>query len=716
MVWAVERLQKACDRTEKVAIWGDFDADGVTATAVLWEGLGQFFPQPEQLTYFIPNRLTESHGLSVSGIDRLADWGCQLIVTCDTGSANHPEIEYAHRLGMEVIVTDHHTLPTERPRAVAIINPRCLESNHPLANLSGVAVAYKLVEALYQTLPQLTHRPLADLLDLVAIGLIADLVNLTGDCRYLAQRGIERLQRHLPNRKTSQKSSNRPGLARLLELCKRSGDRPTDISFGLGPRINAVSRIHGDASFCVELLTSQDPRRCRQLAEETELANARRKVLQKDVFHQVSQKLEQIDLSTTRVIVLADSQWPVGVLGLVAGQVSQHYNRPTILLTMDPDMSDSGGLAPRLARGSARSVNQIDLYSLVDDQSHLLYSFGGHPFAAGLSLPVDNIPLFIEAINRQLRQQQLETSNHPVIQADLTVTVAELGQGLFRELKLLEPSGMGNPTPKLLIQNVWFENVWNRKIKDWRGGKLAYIKTEFEIWDDSLNVGFPGVWWGHYKEDAPAGRCDAIAELDFNTYHKRYEIRLVAVRSASGAGSTRRSLPSVDWLVDQRLEVGSPPAAMLAITQCPASWDELSHWIRQAAQTQQPLAIAYPAPTLSPPQTVWIQLLGIAKHLSRTGKSASFQQMQEKLAISALTLQLGLHSLSQLGFKVSSSDQTVHIQSTPDTFSLAAEESAQTAISQFLEALQEERFRRQYFYQAPFSILQEVAGRIAARD
>jgi single-stranded-DNA-specific exonuclease len=175
------------------------------------------------------------------------------------------------------------------------------------------------VEALYQTLPS-PQQPLEDLLDLVAIGLIADLVQLKGDCRYLAQRGIEKLQQYL---KQPPEQRRRPGVGRLLELCRKSGDRPTDISFGLGPRINAVSRIQGDASFCVQLLTSRDVQQCNQLAEDTELANTRRKSLQKDVSYQVTQKLKQLDLSTTSVIVLEDFQWPVGVLGLVAGQVAQ---------------------------------------------------------------------------------------------------------------------------------------------------------------------------------------------------------------------------------------------------------------------------------------------------------------------------------------------------------------------------------------------------------
>ena len=179
---------------EKIAIWGDFDADGITATAVLWDGLGEFFKQNIELIYYIPNRLKESHGLNNQGIDNLAKQGCKLIVTCDTGSTNIEEIIYAKQLGIDVIVTDHHTLPTERPPVAAIINPRYFSREHQLFNLSGVAVAYKLVEALYQSLPNVAKHPLEDLLDLVAVGLIADLVQLSGDCRYLAQLGIQRLQ------------------------------------------------------------------------------------------------------------------------------------------------------------------------------------------------------------------------------------------------------------------------------------------------------------------------------------------------------------------------------------------------------------------------------------------------------------------------------------------------------------------------------------------
>jgi single-stranded-DNA-specific exonuclease len=234
MAQAVTRIKQAFDAGEKVAIWGDFDADGITATAVLWEGLGQFFPQDRQLVYYIPDRLTESHGLSRHGIDLIND--CKLIITCDTGSTNAVEIAYANSLGIDVIVTDHHALPEERPTVVAIINPRYLDSSHPLYHLSGVAVAFKLVEALYEVMPDgQPVEPLENLLDLVAIGLVADLVQLVGDCRYLAQRGIEVL-----------KHKRRPGIRYLLEYCKKAGDRAIDISFGIAPRLNSISRIWGD--------------------------------------------------------------------------------------------------------------------------------------------------------------------------------------------------------------------------------------------------------------------------------------------------------------------------------------------------------------------------------------------------------------------------------------------------------------------------------------
>ncbi|MGD1898557.1 MAG: single-stranded-DNA-specific exonuclease RecJ [Phormidesmis sp.] len=740
MLWAVDRLIVARDRTEKVAIWGDFDADGITSTAVLWDGLRQFFPHDHQLTYFIPNRLKESHGLSMVGIAQLSAQGVGLIVTCDTGSTNPTEIEYARSLGMDVIVTDHHTLPAQRPAVVAIVNPRALPPEHAMASLSGVAVAYKLIEALYEKLPDVPKRPLSELVDLVAIGLIADLVELKGDCRYLAQIGIAQLQTHL---KATQPT--RPGVAKLLTLCRRAGDRPTDISFGLGPRINAVSRIYGEASFCVELLTSQDAERCRELAGKAELANARRKALQSDVLQQVNRQLEHRDMSTMSVIVLFDAQWPVGVLGLVAGQVAQQYGRPTILLSQDiseqdiseQDISEqdiSGSDKPEqsvLIRGSARSVNQIDLYDLVDAQSHLLTGFGGHPFAAGLSLPLENLSLFRAAINQQYRQKMGPAVSVPVVKADLVVTVSELGKDLFQELKLLEPCGMGNPVPKLLIENCWFDNVWHQKLKDRMGSKVGYIKANFQLCDKSGPEGTtaqcPGLWWGHYKDDLPPGRWDVVAELDYNSHprSRRYEVRLIAIRpavkseTADAIASKDRVRPNsvrADWLLDFRRDRTIPGEAApavetaLVLDQCPVQWQDLRLWQHQSEQTAQPLALAYEPPTTVDPIEKWKQLLGIAKYLSREQVAVSRERLGARLLLSDRTLTLGFSALERAGFEVKRSAIDIRFGYSAKNAQLSdspADSSArEAALGRFLLAIQEETFRRQYFYQAPVSTLQ----------
>ncbi|MEL6927549.1 MAG: single-stranded-DNA-specific exonuclease RecJ [Cyanobacteria bacterium J06600_6] len=712
MAQAIARLKQARERAEKVTIWGDFDADGITSTSVLWDGLGQFFAQHLQLDYYIPNRMTESHGLNCAGIRRLSTAGTKLIVTCDTGSTNLEEIAYATELGVEIIVTDHHTLPDLRPEVTAIINPRYFEPEHPLHNLSGVAVAYKLVEALYEALPDVPCQPIENLWDLVAIGLIADLVKLQGDCRYLCQIGIQQLRKQV-----NPATMTRPGVAKLLSYCKRSGDRPTDISFGLGPRINAVSRIHGDASFCVELLTSKDESRCSYLAEEAELANTRRKSLQKDTIAKVKKKLEQLDLSTTSVIVLEDPQWQGGVLGLAAGQIAQEYGRPTVLLSSDaspgqhtsPNSDRPAAHSEIMARGSARSVNGIDLYQLVKSQADLLHRFGGHPFAAGLSLPLSNLNLFREGINQQLQQQTNINDLMPQVDIDLVVTVADLGQDLFDELRQLEPYGMGNPVPKLLIKNCWFKNAWNKNIQDNRGKKIQYIKTTFNIWDDSSSQGFPGIWWGHYKDEIPVtGKCEAIAELDFNTFSKRYEIRLISLRLASASCSTRGENLS-HQLIDHR---GDPQAVdNLAIPleqasvlhQCPDSWSEIRKEYRQAVQSDRTLVLAYTDGELEDVPAVWQQLIGIAKYLTRTQKSVTKLQIQSKLQIGDRTFALGLKALSAAGFEYQLAQNKYQF-----SFSeFPVSHQLPSRIKSLEIAIQEERFQQQYFCQVPLPVISQ---------
>lgn len=734
MTWAIARLCLARDQGESVAIWGDFDADGITATSVLWDGLGQFFARPDRLCYTIPDRLTDSHGLNHHGLKQLADSGVSLVVTCDTGSTNLEEIAAAKELGLEIIVTDHHTLPDVRPDVVAIVNPRYFDPHHPLYHLSGVAVAYKLVEALYDALPTVATEPLEHLLDLVAIGLIADLVELRGDCRYLAQIGIAQLQRQ-----SDPQTATRPGVAKLLDLCKRTGDRPTDISFGLGPRINAVSRIYGDASFCVELLTSRDRSRCHELALQAEDANTRRKELQRSVLERVKARLMSIDLSTTRAIILEDPGWAGGVLGLTAGQLAQEYGRPTILLSRDRDDPDLDP-ATVLVRGSARSAGGIDLYQLVKSQASLLGRFGGHPFAAGLSLPLANLRLFQAEIERQLALQLGDRLRLPdILEADLVVTVSELGRDLFRELKAIEPCGMGNPAPRLLIHRCWFENVTNRNIRDRSGKAVRYIKTHFELWDegyDDHNVnGFPGVWWGHYQDELPTGKCDAIVELDFNPHHDRYEVRLLAVRPWQAASEPSSVSPETIKLLDWRdrppsPEITDPSLANLAViprlTHCPTRWHELHTRLRRL-QLRHPnathLALAYTQPETPDPDRLWRELVGIAKYLCHHHDTIPYVRLCYRLDLSGFVLDRGLEALKTYGFSVIQQDDCLRFTlpdhladrltdqpanpsaNQPTTHRFTVQEKTE-ALDQFHAAIVEQQFQRQYFVRVNLTEIQ----------
>lgn len=721
MSLAVERITQARAEQEKVAIWGDFDADGVTATAVLWEGLGQFFRQNEQLVYYIPNRFTESHGLSERGLAQLQAQGCRLIITCDTGSSNLAEIRYAAGLGMDVIITDHHTLPPYRPAVTAMINPREFPDDHPLRHLSGVAVAYKLIEALYAEFPDIPQQPLESYLDLVAIGLIADLVELQGDCRYLAQTGIEQL-----------KLQQRPGLAALLKNARQKGDRPTDISFGLGPRINAVSRIHGDAGLCVELLTTQNRKRAMELAQAAELANDRRKALQKTIIHQAEKEIACLDLSTTYVIVLMHPQWSVGLVGVAAGQLAQKYGRPVILLRAEGiELEDNEigeldlGAEPsfidfsrqelppsELAIGSARSVGGIDLYELLNQHLHLFHRFGGHPFAAGLSLPVQNVPLLQEALNQALGQRWGgQSPPEPTIPIDLDVTVVDLGPDLFRELKLLEPYGLGNPGVTLRVQGVEIEKPWRNGLKDIQGRSQNYSFVTFTLVDPQSGHQAAGIWWEHQPQDIPAGLCDLVGELNFNTRDNKYIFQVSDLQLAP-YGIIQSSSGGRLSILDYRYRPTPPlPKPVLTLKTPPQTWTEWRQWLSQAQQAAIPLALIYGHPPRTTPTQAWQGLVGITKYLSRTGAKIGLDRLQTELGISELALTTGLDTLTALGVKI-----YVHPQpdARPD-ISCRYPQDIQVnpqAVEQFALTIAEEQFRRHYLAQVPTPTLQLVANQV----
>jgi single-stranded-DNA-specific exonuclease len=280
----------------------------------------------------------------------------------------------------------------------------------------------------------------------------------------------------------------------------------------------------------------------------------------------------------------------------------------------------------------------------------------------------------------------------------------------------------------LLIKNCWFEKVWHRNIQDATGKKVQYIKTEFHLWDESVKMGFPGTWWGHYKDEIPPGRCDAIVEIDFNSYERRYEVRLIAVRSCVenyalfNAGVSeelqivdcrlqieeREQLQMVDgrWQIENKIKseiLNLKSKITLIVRDCPSSWDELQGWVRRAYLSQQKLAIAYPPPQSIPPTEICEQLLGIAKYLSRTGKTATLEQIQQKLGIGNATLLVGLRTLSKLGFEIANANGGICIEGYSEV-----EDGGEDAIPQFLAAIREEQFRRQFFSEVPVETIQSA--------
>ncbi len=673
MTRAMVRLQQALDQQEKVAIWGDFDADGVTATAVLTEGLRPVLRE-HLAGFYVPNRLQEGHGLSEKGLQQLAQQGVSLIITCDTGCTNHRQIAYARTLGIDVIVTDHHTLAAEPLAAVALINPRQLPATHPLRSLSGVAVAYKLVEAVYQTWPQQAAPPLESLLDLVAIGLIADLVELRDEARYLAQRGLEVLA-----------TTQRPGIQALLANCQRNGQRATDISFGLAPRINAVSRVAGNVRPLIHLLTTWDPEQAKQLAQRVEQANDSRRHLQKQIAKEAHQKVAQLDLSTARVIVLTDDNWSAGILGIVANELVSTYGRPAILLHTDP--------ATGKAAGSARSDGTIDLYEALQQQQHLFDHFGGHPYAAGFSLNTKDIPLLETALNAYLLQQQgTAGAIAQPLMIDLEVTLEEIGMPLFKELQLLEPFGMGNPTPRLLVRRVALNNLKDNPVKN---KPISYVTLD--LVDPEAGMRIAAKWWQHQIKDCPKTYCDVVLELE--EWQGRVAANIVALQPS---GTSLVTTAPAEFIYDFRHCPAAAPTTGLRLETCPLSAQAWQDWVKRAQTQQQPLILAYNPPGEPDPLLLWQTLV----RRFRAQQPLERHQLLAELELDEVCLELAIQVFQTLGVEIREQGERLYChwpaQARPSAVTA-------TALEAFLGAIAEQQFQRRYLATAPLACLQAQA-------
>ncbi|MYD11133.1 MAG: single-stranded-DNA-specific exonuclease RecJ [Chloroflexi bacterium] len=480
---AVARLQRAIDAQERILIWGDFDVDGQTATALLYSALKQ---RGARIDYHVPNRFSEGHGIHLPTLQRKLAGGVALLLTCDTGVSAHDAVDYAASRGVDTIITDHHALPAQLPAARAVVNPQRLPGGHALRELPGVGVAYKLIEAL----AALDGRDCDDLLDLVALGIVADVMVQVDDTRYLLQRGLERLRRN-----------ERAGLRAILERAEIAASELNEghIGFAIGPRLNALGRLD-DANPAVELLTTADWQQARMLAHRLESYNARRKFLSIQVYESAIAQIEAEPwLLDYAALVLSHSDWHSGVIGIVASRLVEEFGRPAVLIAT-PDET---------GRGSARSVAGLDITAAFGRVATHLTRYGGHSMAAGLSLPAERIFQFRRALSGVLREMGGGEPSAPALDVSGYLQLPELSLDLAADIERLAPFGNGNPPLALATRDL---KLASRKGLGRRGEHL-----QVEVEDDAGNRQRV-IWWRGAGNDLPGGRFDLAYTLRSSTF------------------------------------------------------------------------------------------------------------------------------------------------------------------------------------------------------
>jgi single-stranded-DNA-specific exonuclease len=429
---AVNRLLQAIERKEKILVYGDYDVDGVTSAALWYHTLSKLRARVQAK---VPHRKRDGYDIRVPVVDEAYRQGVSLILTCDCGIHAHHVVEHARELGIDVIITDHHEPGEEVPRALAVVNPHLPHSRYPFPNLSGVGVSYRLGEALVRAKGFSPQNYRNHFLDLATLGTIADVMPLIEENRVFAWYGLSSIPR-----------SKRPGVQALLSVACVPADRPVtmrQVQFALAPRINAVGRLD-DAAVALELLTTEDPQRALQLAQELEEHNRRRRSEQQRILDQALQQVAQRDIAREWVLVLAGEEWDKGVIGIVASKVVEQYHRPTVMISVDTQCG--------IGRGSARSIRPYDIFRAIEGRRELFIECGGHTLAAGFSIRVEHIEELRAHLNRLAHEWMSPEDLLPRLDIDADIEPAELTPALVDEIAQMEPFGHGNPEPILLTR------------------------------------------------------------------------------------------------------------------------------------------------------------------------------------------------------------------------------------------------------------------------
>ena len=465
---AVNRIKKAISGKERILIYGDYDADGMTSVAVLYSALRNL---GGCVTNYIPNRLEEGYGLNIPAIKNAHKGDINLIITVDCGITSFKEIEYASSLNIDVIITDHHELLENRvPSAYAVINPLQKDCNYPFKHLAGVGLAYKLVKALYEG----TSFFAEDFLDLVSLGTVADIAPLIGENRILTKHGLNELN-----------ARGHAGLKALMEVAGLSGKDISSghIGFALGPRINAMGRV-GSPQKALELLLSDNAAEAMSLAKTLNTENRNRQKIEARILEEALAKVErEVNFKHHKVIVLASENWHPGVIGIVASRIADRFYRPTILISLDG----------KFGKGSGRSIEHFHLFEYLLRCKDSLVGFGGHESACGVTIEKEKVEEFRERINAEAAKDIDELIFSPKLDIDMDVPLNSISEDVINEIESLAPFGSDNPRPVLASRNLI--------VKD---GPRQIGKSGFKIWVTDNQITCEAVSFGKNNLEAPA--------------------------------------------------------------------------------------------------------------------------------------------------------------------------------------------------------------------
>ena len=463
---AVARISKSINNQEIIGILGDFDVDGLSGTALLCQALKQL---DVQTIPYIPNRVTEGHGLNEGSIDYFKSQNVSLIITVDCGTSSQKEVEYASSLDIETIITDHHTITGELPKAIALVNPLQPKSQYKFKKLTGAGLAYKLTQALFSFLGIKYPN---NLIQMAAIGTIGDVAPLIEENRFIVKNGIQEMKK-TPN----------PGIQAIIELIRYPTEINSElISFQIIPRLNAAGRLD-NPELSLEILLTDDYSKAKTISRQLDFINDKRKFLTEEIMEEA---LNRID-TNSKIILLEDEKWPIGIIGLVANKIQEQFNKPAFIIHTDSETS----------RGSARCPETFNLVKTLEECSNFLQNFGGHPQAAGFSIRTDKINEFKKTIEKIGNKQESILNIPPSKSIDCNLPIKFLQNETFEFINSLEPFGKGNPEPIFMTSQVVVSDVhkvgvnqnhlkFKLRHENWKGPGIGFNLAHIPVKSNDL--------------------------------------------------------------------------------------------------------------------------------------------------------------------------------------------------------------------------------------